>query len=65
MKKFLKILGIVLLILIVVLATAPVLFKGKIIKLANEQLSSILNAKASFSDLNISLFRNFPNWLSG
>ena len=37
------------------------LFKGKIIKIANEQLEQNLNAHASFKDLSISLISNFPN----
>jgi hypothetical protein len=61
MKKLFKILLIIILFLVVALFTAPLLFKGKIIKLANEQLEKNLNARASFSNINISLIRNFPN----
>jgi hypothetical protein len=61
MKKALKIFGIVILILLVVLITAPFIFKGKIVNIANEQLAKNLNAKASFENINLSLIRNFPN----
>ncbi|MGD2033773.1 MAG: AsmA family protein, partial [Bacteroidales bacterium] len=61
MKKFLKIIFIVLLVILVILIATPFLFKGKIIETANDQLEKNLNAKASFSDINISLIRNFPN----
>lgn len=61
MKKFFKVLILVVLVILVVLAVTPFLFKGKIIKLANEQLEQNLDAKASFSDINLSLLRNFPN----
>jgi hypothetical protein len=61
MKKFLKILFIAVITLLVILITVPFLFKGKIIKLTNEQLEKNLNAKASLGDINISLIRNFPN----
>lgn len=61
MKKFIKIFLIVILVLVVVLVTAPILFKGKIIKIANEQLEQNLNAHTKFQDLSISLLRNFPS----
>jgi hypothetical protein len=61
MKKFIKITLIIILVLVVALFTAPFLFKGKIIKIANEQLEKNLNAHASFKDLSISLIHNFPN----
>ena len=61
MKKFFKILGIIVLVLIIILFTAPVLFKGKIVSLVNEQLKQNLNANASFSDVSLSFFRHFPN----
>lgn len=62
LKKILKISGIVLLSLVLMLALAPFLFKGKILaamkKTANEQL----NAKVDFSnDIHLSFLRNFPN----
>ena len=61
MKKFLKIFGLIILVLLIILITAPFLFKGKIIGVVNEQLEKNINAKASISDVNISLIRNFPN----
>jgi hypothetical protein len=61
MKKFIKIFSLTLLVILVILITAPFLFKGKIIKVANEQLEKSLKAKASFEDINLSLIRNFPN----
>jgi hypothetical protein len=61
MKKFFKIILLVVLVLIAILAVAPYLFKGKIIRQANQQLEKNLLAKASFEDINLSLFRNFPN----
>ncbi|MBA7641246.1 hypothetical protein ES703_48922 [subsurface metagenome] len=61
MKKFFKVFLIIVLLILAVLFASPFLFKGKIISIANEQLEKNLNAKASFSDINISLIRNFPN----
>ncbi|MFT3822706.1 MAG: AsmA-like C-terminal region-containing protein [Chitinophagaceae bacterium] len=60
LKKILKITGITLLVLIVVLFTAPFLFKGKIIKIVKEQINKNINAKTDFADVNLSFFRHFP-----
>lgn len=60
LKKILKITGITLLVLIVILFTAPFIFKGKILKIAKEQINKNINAKADFKDLSLSFFRRFP-----
>ena len=61
MKKFLKITGIVFLVLIVLMIAVPFVFQGKIMKIAKEQINSNLNARAGFEKLSLSLFRSFPN----
>ncbi len=61
MKKLLKIAGITILVLLVLILSVPVLFQGKIMKIAKEQLNSNLNAKADFDKLSLSLFKTFPN----
>lgn len=60
LKKVLKITGITLLVLIVILFTAPFIFKGKIVKIAKEQINKNINAKADFKDVSLSFFRHFP-----
>lgn len=60
MKKFLKITGITILILLVVLFIAPFIFKGKILSLVKKELNEAITAKADFEDLSLSFFRNFP-----
>jgi len=60
MKKTLKITGIVLLILIGVAFAIPLLFKGKITNLIKTQVNKSLTAKVDFTDVDLSLFRNFP-----
>src|SRR5574343_706982 len=61
MKKFLKISGIVLLVLILALIAAPFLFKGKIIELARTEANKNLNATVNFSDdIGINIFSSFP-----
>ncbi|WP_315815965.1 AsmA family protein [Paraflavitalea speifideaquila] len=60
LKKILKITGITLLVLLVILFTAPFIFKGKILRIAKEQINKNINAKADFKDLSLSFFRHFP-----
>jgi hypothetical protein len=60
LKKVLKITGITLLVLIVILFTAPFIFKGKIVKVVKEQINKNINAKADFTDVSLSFFRHFP-----
>lgn len=61
MKKFLKIFAIVIVLLLAAIIVLPFAFKGKIktaIKTAaNENLTAVLD----FSDVSLSLIRNFPN----
>ena len=59
-KKIVKITGITLLVLIVALAAAPFLFKGKIIAMVKETINENINAKVDFADADVSFFRNFP-----
>jgi hypothetical protein len=59
-KKVLKITGITLLVLIIALATAPFLFKDKIIAMVKESINENINAKVDFTDADVSFFRNFP-----
>src|ERR1700676_2931686 len=59
-SKILTITGITLLVLITFVLSAPWLFKGKIIHLVNARINKDLRAHVNFSDVDISLFRNFP-----
>ena len=61
MKKIFKIFVIVLIVLIAVIILIPIIFKGKIIEMAQEEANKNLNAKVEFADLNVSLIKNFPN----
>ncbi len=60
MKKFFKISGIILLVLFLLILIIPIAFKGKIMKIAKEQINQNINAKTDF-DLSLSLIRSFPN----
>lgn len=73
MKKGLKISGIVLVGLLALMVILPMAFKGKIKEIVIEEGNKMLNAEFGFDDLDISLFREFPQasvrlenfWLKG
>src|SRR5258708_6850540 len=60
-SKILKTTGIVLLVIVVLIWTAPYLFQGKINSLIKAQISKDLRARVNFSGTSISLFRHFPD----
>ena len=61
MKKALKIIGITLAVVFLLLLILPFAFKGKIIELVKTEANKNLKAKVDFSDVSLSLIRNFPN----
>lgn len=64
--KFLKISGIVLLVLLLAIICIPFIFKGKIVQIVREQANNSVNAHISFSDdIGLNLFSSFPNLTLG
>jgi hypothetical protein len=61
-KRILKWTGIVLLVLILLLITAPIIFKDKIVAIVKEQANKNLNAKVDFGDFDLSLISSFPDF---
>ncbi len=61
MKKFLKILGIVIVVLFLLLLILPFAFKGKIMEMIKTEANKSLKAQVDFDDVHLSLIRNFPN----
>ncbi|MDL2314995.1 AsmA family protein [Bacteroidales bacterium OttesenSCG-928-C19] len=61
MKKVLKYTGIALLVILVLLITAPFLFKGKIMEVVKNELNKTMNAKIEFGDLGLNFFKSFPH----
>lgn len=59
-KKILKIVGIVLLLLVAALFAIPFLFEDTIKAKIADAINEKVDAKVSFADANLSLFRNFP-----
>ncbi len=61
LKKTFKIFGIFIVLIIAAIILIPILFKGKILEIAQEQANNNLNAVIKFSDLDLSLIKNFPD----
>ncbi|MFT4660140.1 MAG: hypothetical protein ACI8XB_000398 [Patiriisocius sp.] len=61
MKKLLKFFGIFILVILILLFVLPIIFKGKIVELAKEEINNSVNAKVSFGDFDMSLFSSFPD----
>lgn len=61
MKRFLKVLGIILLLVIGVLIAAPFILEAKIGDLIRDNVNNNVNAKLDFADANLSLIKSFPN----
>jgi len=59
-KKILKWTGISLLVIIILLAAAPFLFKNKIKELVIKAINEKVDATVAFEDVSLSLFRSFP-----
>jgi len=59
-KKILKITGIVLLLLLAALFAIPYLFEDTIKAKIADAINEKVDAKVSFADADLSLFRNFP-----
>src|SRR5680860_382527 len=60
MKKWLKIVGAVLLLIFIFLIAAPFVFEAQLKDLVKKGVNNNLNAEVEFSDLDLTLFRSFP-----
>ena len=60
MKKGLKIAAITVGVIIILMFLLPFAFQGKIADIVKTEGNKMLNAQFDFKNLNISLFRNFP-----
>lgn len=62
MKKFLKILGYTILVLLLLIIALPFMFKGKIVDMVKEETNAMLNAKVDFGEFDMGLISTFPNF---
>jgi len=65
LRKFLKILLVVIVVLVVAAFAIPYFFKDKIMAIVKTELNKQLNAKVDFKDVDLSLFRHFPRLAVG
>ena len=61
LKKILKITAIILVVFVAALFAIPYFFKDQIKAKIAEAINESVDAKVSFADANLSLFKNFPN----
>ena len=61
LRKNLKIVGITILFVIVALFAIPYFFKDQIKSKIKQTINESVDAKVSFVDADLSLFKNFPN----
>ncbi|OFY17726.1 MAG: hypothetical protein A2W98_08465 [Bacteroidetes bacterium GWF2_33_38] len=62
MKKFLKIFGIVILLMIATIVALPFIFKDKIKDIVVEQINENINALVTFDGFDLSLISSFPDF---
>ena len=62
MKLLLKILAGLVIIIFALIIILPIVFKGEIIDLAKKEINKNVNATIDFSDMDVSLIKNFPNF---
>jgi len=61
MKKFFKILGIVVLLLVVVVIAAPFVFQDQIAQVVKDKLNQSLDAQIEFGEVDLSFIKAFPD----
>ncbi|MDR1633015.1 MAG: AsmA family protein [Dysgonamonadaceae bacterium] len=61
MKKFLKIAGIILSVILLILIVLPFVFKGKIVETLKSEINKTIDARIDFNRLGLNFFRSFPN----
>lgn len=61
MKKVLIIVSIIIVVIIATLIAIPVFFKGEILQIIQNQSSRYIKAELKIGDVNLSMFKNFPN----
>jgi hypothetical protein len=62
MNKAIKIIGVVLLLMIALILTAPFIFKDKIVALVKEEANKNLNAKVDFGAFDLTIIKSFPHF---
>lgn len=62
MKKIVKILGGIFIVFIALLVLLPILFKGKLVQFAKDEINRNVNAQVDFKSASLNLFSSFPDF---
>lgn len=62
MKKFLKVLAVIIIIIVAAMFVIPLFFHNQIIEQVKVEINKNVEAKVDFEDYSLSMFRNFPNF---
>ncbi len=62
MKKFIKIILLVISLLIIAIIVTPFFYKDKIVNIVKEEINNNVNATVNFSGVGLSLFPDFPDF---
>jgi len=62
MKTLLKIFAALIILIIALLLILPIVYKSEIVSLTKNELNKNINATVDFKDIDLSLFKSFPNF---
>ncbi len=62
MKKYLKIIGIVFVVIIILMLVLPLFFKGEIEDIVKTEINKKINATLNFSSVGLNMFEHFPDF---
>ena len=62
MKKFLKIIGIIFLVVIILMLVLPLFFKGEIEGIVKNEVNKKINATFNFGSVGLNMFEHFPDF---
>lgn len=62
MKRFFKVIAILILLLVGLVVAIPVIFKGEIVEKAKTEINNQVTAKVDFGSVSLSLWSSFPHF---
>ena len=62
MKKFLKIIGIIFVVIIILMLVIPLFFKGEIEGIVKKEVNKNIKATLDFSGVGLNMFEHFPDF---
>ncbi len=62
MKKFLKIIGIIFIVIIILMLVLPLFFKGEIEGIVKKEVNKKITATLNFSSVGLNMFEHFPDF---